>query len=81
MIGNGALSATKTQPVDNMTTASYLRAIAESERPKDGWCVRTEPFKDQMLVAVATESFALVLAVPQVAWDGVRAAELLHAVA
>ena len=64
-----------------MTTAADLRAVAEAECPKDGWCVRTAPFKDQMLVAVATETFALVIAVPQAAWDGVRAAELLLAVA
>ena len=64
-----------------MTTASDLRAVAEAERPHGGWCVRTVPLKDQMLVAVATETFALVIAVPQAEWDGVRAAELLQAVA
>ena len=64
-----------------MTTASDLRSVAEAERPQDGWCVRTAPFKDQMLVAVATERFALVIAVPQAEWDGVRAAELLHSIA
>lgn len=64
-----------------MSSASDLRAKAESERPESGWCVRTEPYKDQMLVAVATPTFALVIVIPQVGWDAVRCATLLQALA
>lgn len=64
-----------------MTPAAELRDKADKERPAGGWCVRTEPFKDQMLVAVSTQAFSVVVAVPQSSWDALRYLEIIRPIA